>query len=345
MKANTAPQIVHESETQRQHVRLPLPAVVELGGKEYGVRDLSSGGVGVKDITGEYKRGQHVRLRLRLPFGSFSLDANLEAEVQHYNAKEKTLGCVFVNLSAEHIALLNHVLRAFMAGDIVASGDLLNVAARDNTAKVRNKTQNAAAPDLKKQLPGLVLIGALGLLIAAFILGNLYTSLFVVKAGDAAIAGPVIDLTAPSDGIFHAKLDPGVSLTQPGQTIGAVGGNEIKSPCNCYIVTQTAADGGYVAEGKRLITLIPVNAKPWISAEIDPQLASKIGPDTKATITVFGAKTEYTAHVISMESGLVSAEAQAVPGAARPVVMKLAPDQKIPVDLTNRPATVVFSVR
>src|SRR4051812_13042787 len=117
MKSATAPQVVHESETQRQHVRLPLPARAEIEGKDHEIKDLSSGGVAVRDVAGTYARGQRLPLRLKLPFGSFSMDINVESEVQHFNAKDKVVGCLFINLSADHIALLNYVLKAFIAGD------------------------------------------------------------------------------------------------------------------------------------------------------------------------------------------------------------------------------------
>lgn len=343
-----ASQIVHESETQRQHVRLPFPAHAEIAGQEHEVKDLSSGGVGVKGVTGEYKRGQHILLRLKLPFGAFSLDVNLDAEIRHYDAKEKLLGCVFVSLTADQISLLNYLLKSFMAGDIVGSGDILSIASRDNFTKPRNKGVNAAGPDLKRQIPGLLLIGSLGLLIATFILANIYNSLFVVKANDAVITGSTVDITAVAGGIYHAKLDPGVTLVQPDQLIATVtpadGRGEavdIKSPCQCYIVGLRVSEGEYLPAGASLGTLVPLNAKLWVSAEVDPSQAVKVGMDTQATITVLGSNQQYAGRVVSMSSGMASGSAT---GISRPIIMKIAADQKIPVDLANRPASVVFSV-
>lgn len=335
-------QVAHESETQRQHVRLPMPARVTIGGKKYEIKDLSSGGVAVKDIEGEFKRGQKIPLRLKLPFGSFALDAHFEAEVQHYNTKEKSLGCVFTNLTTEHISLLNHMLKAYLAGDIVAAGDLLGIASRDNFTKARKQPAiNAGVHDFKRQIPGLLAIGLGGIVIALFILGNLYTSLFIVKAADAAVSAPVAELRPAADGIFHAKLDPGLSLVEPGQVIGEVAGAALKSPCRCYIVSRNAADGAFVSAGRPVITLAPVDAVPWITAQVDPADALKINTETKASISVFGSKTEYTGHVTGMESGLAdSAQAYAV----KPVMVRIETAQKLPVGLVNRPAAVSFSV-
>ena len=41
------PQIVHEAEIHRQHVRLRIPIAVEIDGTRYGVDDWSMGGFGV----------------------------------------------------------------------------------------------------------------------------------------------------------------------------------------------------------------------------------------------------------------------------------------------------------
>jgi alginate biosynthesis protein Alg44 len=349
MKTAQQGQIVHESETQRQHVRLPLPAHAEIGGREYDIKDLSSGGVGVKDIEGNYTRGQHLPLRLKLPFGTFALDVTFEAEVQHYSPKEKSLGCVFVNLTSEHISLLNHMLKAYLAGDLIASSDLIGIASRDNFTKTRKQGgTNAGVHDIKKQLPGLITVGVIGLIIAMFILSNLYSSLFIVKSNDATVSAPTVEMRAASEGFYHSKLDAGASVVHPNQVIGQVtpadgrAPTDIKSPCNCLIVTQNAPDGAFVQAGKTVVTLVTTDAKPWVTAQVDPTLAVKVGTDTPASITVFGAKTQYTGHVVSMESG-ISDPAQ--PFVTHPVLMKIVTDQKLPVDLTNRPAAVSFTVR
>jgi alginate biosynthesis protein Alg44 len=343
---NTPARVVHESETQRQHVRLPLPARVAIGGKEYDIKDLSSGGVGIKDITGTYARGQRVPLGLKLPFGAFSLDIKLESEVQHYEVKNKSMGCLFVNLDSDHVSLLNHILKSFIAGDFVAAGDILNIVSRENFTKSRKQQGiNAAIPDLKKQLPGLIVIAAVGIIISLFVLGNLYNSLFIVKAADAVVSGPAVELHAPLEGVFRTPLDPNLSIVEPGQILGIItatnehgGSVEIKSPCTCYILGGNISDGAFVTSGNLISTLIPVTAKPWIMADIDPAQAEKISPNTKATITIFGTGTTYTGHVASMALGAASISG------VKMVSMKIQPDQKLPIDLMNRPASVIFQM-
>ncbi len=357
MNAAVKPQIVHESEAQRQHVRVPLPAKAEVDGREYDVKDLSSGGVAIRGIAGKFTRGQPMKLRLRLPFSTFSMDVNLSATVQHANEAEKIVGCVFVDLNPEQISLINHILKAYVSGDVVASGDLLNVAARNNFVKERKhalaNAQEAMKIDFRRQLPGLAAVVVLGLVAAYFILGNLYESMFVLKSSDAVISAPVVEVRASGDGFFKSQLDPEATLVQPGQPIGQIGasagapGALLASNCDCFVVKRYAQEGQYVRAGERLFTLVPTTAAPWIVAEIAPSEAARLAPETKAHITVFGSKAAFTGRVETLESGMVESTAPVTADmayAAKPILVKIRPDQKIPVGLTNRPAHVTFPV-
>ncbi len=357
MTAATKAQIVHESEAQRQHVRIPLPAKAEIDGKAYDVKDLSAGGLSVRGITGKYARGQAIKVLLQLPFGGFSMDVSLSATVQHYNEAEKLLGCLFIDLSPEQISLLNHLLKAYVSGDVVASGDLLNVAARNNFVKERKhalaNAENAMKMDFRRQLPGLAAVAVLGLIAAYFVLGNLYESMFVLKASDAVVSAQVMDVRAVNAGYFKSQLDPDAATVQPGQAMAQISsgngaaGVPLTSSCDCYVVKRYGNDGQYVASGDRLFTLAPTSAQPWIVAEISPADAARLAPDTKAHITVFGSKAEFTGRVESLESGMVDSMAPVTADltyAAKPILVKIRPDQKIPVSLTNRPAQVTFPV-
>lgn len=62
-------QIVHESETQRQFVRLQMPAQIQVDNVRYNIKDLSSGGLGIKDLLPTSKKGTTLDIDLILPFG------------------------------------------------------------------------------------------------------------------------------------------------------------------------------------------------------------------------------------------------------------------------------------
>lgn len=202
--------ITHESEVQRQHIRLPLPAQAEVAGTYYEISDLSSGGVGINDIGGNFSRGETLPIRIKLSFGSFALDLTIDSEVQHFDPATKQLGCRFKNLDSEQLSLLNHVIKAFMAGDIVAGNNLLNIALRDNFAKPR-KTSDARAPKFSylRQLPGLIGISAIAIIAVVFILTNIYQSLFTVTATSATITLGTQQIVALVDAKHAMRLKIG----------------------------------------------------------------------------------------------------------------------------------------
>ena len=68
---NQAQQIVHESETQRQFIRLQLPAVAVIDGERFTVKDLSSGGMALHDMPKSMKNREVLNLTLVLPFCRF----------------------------------------------------------------------------------------------------------------------------------------------------------------------------------------------------------------------------------------------------------------------------------
>ncbi len=346
MNVNPSLQVTHESETQRQFVRFTVPSRALLDGKEFDVRDLSTGGISLSGVNKEIPKGKILRIELKMPFDAFSFTLPLDAEVRHYVANKGIVGCRFVNLTARQTSFLNQFVKSFIAGDVVTAGSILNVASRNNFTKVpASANKNAAPATFRRQLPGLAIVALLGFLITAFIGQNLYSSMFLVRADNAAIAGPAVAVRAQAPGFFHSALDPDLAFVKQNQVIGTITGptgaaSSVLSPCNCYISKTEVASGESVSSGAKLLSLMPVDAKPWVVAQLDPAQGKRIGPSTVATVSVFGARTPYTGRVIAMESPLADG-ANAGNGLA---TMKIALDQRLPVDYVNRLATVTFAI-
>ena len=69
------PQIVHEAEIHRQHVRLRIPIAVEIDGTRFGVDDWSMGGLGVAGPITLAPARRAVRRAADLPVRGFRADA------------------------------------------------------------------------------------------------------------------------------------------------------------------------------------------------------------------------------------------------------------------------------
>lgn len=332
--------VVHESETQRQYVRLPVPAQVTVDGKEYDVRDLSSGGLAIDKVENQIEIGKRLLLTLTLPFTAFSLDISIEAEVQYYDTHQKVLGCQFVNVTPDQVSLLNHVIKSYMAGEIVKSGDLLNVAARENFVNPRKKASTNKTPvvNIKRQIPGLLLVGVLGVVAATFIVGNIYDSLFVLKSNDAVVQGAQVQVRSAAQGIFISKLEPGTTEVKAHQELGSVNGDDVKSPCDCVITEVNRRDGEFVIAGDPIVTLVPKEGALWVVASLKPVDASRLQLNNPAKISIAGTKVDVMGKVASIKS-------ETDFYGSRVAQVRIIPDQALPVDLAGRPAQVVFETK
>lgn len=336
--------IVHESETQRQYVRLPVPAKAKIADDEFDIKDLSSGGLSVLEIGKAYETGTLVPIELFLPFSAFSLEVVIDTEVKYYDPKEKTLGLQFVNVTQDQVALLNHVMKSFMAGEIVRSGDLLNVAARENFVNERKKNSTDKTPvvNVSRQIPGLLMITTLGILAATFIVLNLYDSLFTLRSSNAVVQGAEMQVRAVSQGMFQSKLDPSAKEVSNRQEIGSVNGDDLKSPCDCVISDIHRQDGEFVIAGDPIVTLVPKESSPWIVATIKASDANKLSLKNEAHISIAGSPMNVKGYVASIKSvsnpgfdGSVSRMAE----------VRIIPEQNLPVELSGRPAKVVFVIK
>jgi len=75
----THTQVTHESETQRQYPRFNMPSYASLNGKEYEVKNLSTGSTALLNVKAGFARGNKISIDLKLPFSEFFLGITLSA--------------------------------------------------------------------------------------------------------------------------------------------------------------------------------------------------------------------------------------------------------------------------
>jgi hypothetical protein len=87
------PQIVHETEVHRQHVRLKIPIQVEIDGIRHQVDDWSLGGLAVESVLTSRKPGDRFWIRLIFPFEEFELTMRREARMVYVDQGHGRFGC------------------------------------------------------------------------------------------------------------------------------------------------------------------------------------------------------------------------------------------------------------
>ncbi len=349
-----AAQIVHESETQRQFVRLKLPASARIEGKHYGVKDLSSAGFSIRDIGADYKKRKIIDLLLILPFSDFSIDVKLKAEMLHYDKKSNVAGCRFVDLNANQVSILNHVMKAFIAGEAVGVNDVISVVARDNFVQLRNHSNDAPASlrdNLKKyMLYGLALVAILTL--SSFIIYSLYERIFILSTPYGQVQANHMEIFSPAAGTFDSRLPEGSLSVQKGQLIGTLAtqrnngatlGNitkklKIISPCDCYIMETPYKNNNRQSENSKLFSLLPRNADIFIQAYVPYENVNKLKIGNPAAVHISGTELPINAVITDIKTDEDIFLLKETPVA----LVRMTPEQALPKDLIHRPAFIEF---
>lgn len=196
--------LVHESEAQRQHIRLKIPARAEIANASYRVRDLSVGGVCIEGIPGAIPPGSTVNMRLALPFESFTMTLDLNMAVEYHDAQRAIIGCRYESLTPDQLNLLQMIVRSYLSGVVVGEGEVINTLTRDNFMKPRAVSATPVKPSIALRNAIITMaIAFAGLAGLWLIFSNiqaqrftLYSNMGVVQAEDSG-GTPLIDVIVP----------------------------------------------------------------------------------------------------------------------------------------------------
>jgi len=339
-------QIVHESEAQRQFVRLQMPAQIQMSNIRYSIKDLSSGGLGIFGLDPAPKKGETLEFELVLPFMDFALDIKLKAEAIHVDKKNKLTGCRFIDVNQNQVSILNHVIKSFMAGDIVSASEILNVVSRENFVNVRKHGAGAeSSKGAKLKQYGIYTLLALATVgLGFFIFNNILDNMLVIKSANSQVNAQTMSVLAPASGVYTPLIAAGAGTVDKGATIGSItnaaSGVSVRvvSPCDCFIRESTAIGNGYFAEGSSLFTLIPRQSNVMIESFVPMADASKIKIGTSAIVRIAGAGIEIEGKVIDMKAGtnvaLIGEQPQSL--------ITIKPSKPLSADNMDRPAFVEF---
>jgi len=317
------PNVVHESEAQRQYPRIRIPATLELlldgQPQRYVVHDLSVGGLAFNAQQEPFRVGQFVDGRLLFSIEPVAFSLPLRLQVRNFDGRTRRAGCAFQDLTPREVAVLRQVIGSFLAGEIVAVGDVLTALGRDNFMKARGARDVNAPLGVAARLRALLLTSlffALGLAACAWALLKLYDAAFVARATVAKVAAPGHTLSMPRDGTFFS-LVPEDGRVQKGQPIGSFqaalldlaprdsGGTQLTpeqlselmgetlkgtltSPCDCLVQRTLAADSQFVNRGQPLFRLVPLGFKPYVLARFHFDQLPELEIGRKASFRIAG---------------------------------------------------------
>lgn len=366
-----AQSIVHESEAQRRHARVRIPAtlVIEVDGKpsSLSVQDLSASGFSLKDDTNLLSIGSHKKGALKFNFDGVDIAVNINFQVvSEFGESKKRLGCEFHDLGEKETSTIRLVITKFLAGDMTTSGDVIHILNRDNFAKARAKKSSAAltGKERVKALMGTTIVFLIGVLAFAFIMKNVYNSFFVTKATAGVIATESIKTVAPREGYVELLVKPGEQVTK-GQLIATVDspmldvlapglqstgvsedelkamignnvGAAIKSPCDCKVI-GSGVNGAFYLKGDAVLTLAALDSTPSVMARFEFKSLESLHIGQKTYIELSDGKTTFTGVIDKIT---VPDEFTVGDKDDSTVVVKIATNETVSTELINQPVTV-----
>ncbi len=338
--------ITHEAEVQRQHPRYRLPVKCIHNGMQLAVVDISVGGLGLRTGSVDAKPGQVLDLTLAFPFSGYELTLPINAEVRYVASEHNRIGLRFVDVSPRQHSLLRFVLDAYLAGEVVEAGDVLDVVARRNEGKTREvpprpqpKGFAANLAHRGRSAAGYIGIGAATLLLVGFIGTSLFDRFYLIPAQSAQITADLLTVPAPSNGqLTFVAAGNEVKAGEPLITIQGTQGNSIvlDSPCNCVVQTRYNRTANFVREGAPILTLREKTSNPYVTASIPQDQALRFYKGASAVI-------EYADGTRVREANIERLPSFEDPSLAGRMIVKLAPGRELGASTIGQPVSVVFN--
>lgn len=360
--------VVHESEAQRQHARVRIPAKLRFldaqrQAHDVKVDDLSAGGLSFHTKQ-QLTVGDVLRGRLQFTVDNLGLSMDIEFQVRSYHPDSGRTGAQFQNLEPRDIATLRHIITSHLSGELITAGDVLSTLQRDNFTKARKQKDSGAGLSAFGRLKAVtVTLGVFVVGVAAFgfIAKSLYGMYFVSHAEAGVVAVPTTNITMPRDGTVNSLVDSG-GLIAKGAPLASfttsmldmLKGNledaqlepakieklfgkqlsgTLTSPCDCVVARQLVDNGQYAAKGQPIFQLIPRTTNPMIEARFTYRQFDEVKPGTRVNFQVAGEDEVRTGQIVSSAS--LNSE-----DLAADIRVQIKPDSALPAELAGRPASV-----
>ncbi|AVD93886.1 MULTISPECIES: PilZ domain-containing protein [Pseudomonas] len=360
--------VVHESEAQRQHARVRIPAKLRFLDAqrqvhEVKVEDLSAGGLSFHAKQPQ-SVGDVLRGRLQFVVDNLGLSMDIEFQVRSYNPDNGRIGAQFQNLEPRDIATLRHIITSHLSGELISIGDVLSTLQRDNFTKARKQKDGGSGLSAFGRFKAVtVTLGVFVVGVAAFgfVAKSLYGMYFVSHAEAGVVAVPTTNVTMPRDGTVSSLVESGGQIAKGAplasfttsmldmlkgnledaqlepakieELFGKQLSGTLTSPCDCVVARQLVDDGQYAAKGQPIFQLIPRTTTPMVEARFSYRQFDEVKPGTRVNFQVAGEDEVRTGQIVSSTS--LNSE-----DLSSDIRVQIKPDSGLPAELAGRPASV-----
>lgn len=314
--------VVHESEAQRQHPRIRIPATLTLpeGSAETRLRvlDLSAGGFSFEASGRAFRVGRSHEGTIHFAVDPAGLSVPVRFQIRNADAGSGRIGCAFEDLTPAQVSLLRYLITSYLGGEIVAVGDVLAAVSRDSYLRPRAAPKDITQPVAQRARVAFVTGFVFVLGVAAFVyaLAKLYGVLFITHANAAKVAAASFTVSMPRDGTFFSLVpedglvkkgqpigsfqaamldvvqnDPGALKLTPAQLSELMGETlkgTITSPCDCKVHVRYASDSQFINRNQPLFELAATDAKAYVLARFPFERIAEIEPGHGVSFRISG---------------------------------------------------------
>ncbi|WP_448723061.1 PilZ domain-containing protein [Pseudomonas farris] len=361
--------VVHESEAQRQHARVKIPAKLRFFGPdrtpvEARVIDLSAGGLAFNAGQLPLKVGDVHKARLQFVIDNLGLAMDVELQIRSVDRQTGRIGCQFQNLEPRDISTLRHLITSHLAGDIVSVGEMLATLQRDNFTKARKVKDGGHGMTPLGRLKAVTFsagIFVIGLVAFGFIFKSVYGMYFVSHAQAGLVSVQGMNITMPRDGtvqslikadgvaakgaplatfstsmldVLKGHLDEGqLQPSKVEELFGKQMTGTLTSPCDCTVAQQLVANGQYASKGDVIFQLVPRNTEANVEARFSYRQFGDVLPGTSVSFQIAGEDQTRTGKIVSSTS-LKSADLSS------DIRVQIKPDEPLDSAFAGRPVEV-----
>lgn len=363
--------VVHESEAQRQHARVKIPAKLRLlNGQPNAplvrVEDLSAGGLSfVAPANLRPGVGEVIQGRLQFLIDNLGLAMDVALQVRTIDSSTGRVGCQFQNLETQDISTLRHLITSHLSGDLVSMGEVLATLQRDNFTKARKSKDSGSGLSAFGRLRAVTFsvgIFAVGVIAFGFVAKSVYGMYFVSHSTSGLVSVPSLDVTMPREGTVTSLVAPNGNVAkgaplatfntsmldmlkgnldpdemQPAkieELFGRQLAGTMTSPCDCVVAKQLVADGQYASKGQVIFQMVPRNVAANVDARFTYRQFADVQPGARVTFQVAGEDGDHSGKI-------VSATALSPADLSSDIRVQIQPDEAINSSLAGRPVEVV----
>ncbi|MDP3293190.1 MAG: PilZ domain-containing protein [Nevskia sp.] len=332
MAQTSPPRIVHESEAQRQFVRVKLPSTIQFTSdgekKQFQLHDISAGGFSFDPGKETFKVGSVFVGHVLLNVDSVGFTIPVTFDVRTIDEQTNRLGCVFQELGVKEVSALRQVITSFLGGELVSTGEMLTTLSRENFVRARNAGSGLTGGGKVRAVIGTLVALVIGAVAFSYASIKLYDLVFVTHATAAKVAATTFTITMPRDGTFF-PLTQQDGVIKKGQAVGqfetallqvveGVSGSfkltaqqltelvgeqlrgSIASPCDCVVQKSFVVPGQYVLRNQSLLELIPEDTKPYILARFHYDQMNRLPIGREVVLRVNGIEDTMTGKVTGL---------------------------------------------